>query len=96
MDLLRSWIDETLSHIPSECVLYGGTYDTLEDKSPAAILNNLNCLIAALKEKNSAMKVHVCQLVPPPKTQEAQANTLDYNEHFMKSALTWNIITTQY
>lgn len=84
MGLLISWIDEKLTQIPSECVLYGGIYDIIEEKSPTAILNNLDCLITALKEKNSAMKVHVCQLVPPPTTEEIQAKILDYNEHLTK------------
>lgn len=84
MGLLRSWIDEKLTQIPSECVLYGGIYDIIEKKSPTAILNNLDSLITALKEKNSAMKVHVCQLVPPPTTEEIQAKILDYNEHLTK------------
>ncbi len=54
-------------------------------------------MIAALKEKkNSAMKVHVCELVPPPMTQEVQAKTLDYDEHLMKwgEANGMNIIKT--
>ncbi len=52
MDLLRSWIGEKLSQIPSECVFYDGINDILEEKfydgindileekSPTAILSN--------------------------------------------------------
>lgn len=30
------------------------------------------------------MKVYVCQIVPPPMSQEIQAKTEDYNEHLTK------------
>lgn len=84
MDLLRSWKKEKLSQTGSECILYDCIFDIHEEKSPTSVLNNLSFLIAALKEKNSAMKVHVSQLVPPPMSQEIQAKTIDYNEHLMK------------
>ncbi|KAK3855973.1 hypothetical protein Pcinc_037657 [Petrolisthes cinctipes] len=84
MDLLRCWINEKLSHIPSECILYNGITDILEEKSPTTILNNLGLLIADLKETNSDMKVRVCQIVPPPSPQEIQAKIHDYNEQLIK------------
>ncbi|KAK4306197.1 hypothetical protein Pmani_021972 [Petrolisthes manimaculis] len=85
MDLLRCWINEKLSHIPSECILlYNGITDILEEKSPTTILNNLGLLITDLKETNSDMKVRVCQIVPPSSPQEIQAKIHDYNEQIIK------------
>lgn len=83
MDLLRCFIFEKLSNIPSECILYNGIADILSEKSPTTIQNKLDLLITDLKETNSNMKICVCQLVPPPSPQEIQAKTQDYNEQLI-------------
>lgn len=84
VDLLRSWVTEKLSQIPSECVIYCGIYDILEEKSPVTILDNLGSLISDLKEKNSNMKVYICEIVPAPMYEEIQAKIEAYNEHLTK------------
>lgn len=84
MDLLTSWVTQKLSQIPSECVLYSGIHDLLEESSPATILDNLGSLISALREKNSSMKVYVCQVVPLPTCQDVNDKIEDYNEQLTK------------
>lgn len=84
MDLLTSWVTQKLSQIPSVCVLYSGIHDLLEESSPATILDNLGSLISALREKNSSMKVYVCQVVPSPTCQDVNAKIEDYNEQLIK------------
>ena len=84
MDLLRSWVTEKLTKTPSDCVIYNGIYDLLEDKTPAIILDNLGALISDLKEKNTNMNVYVCQIVPSPMCQEMHAKIEDYNKHLLK------------
>ena len=84
MDLLRSWVIEKLHRSPSECVIYCGLYDILRDVTPEKILDNLGLLISDLKEKNSDMKISVCQIVPVPMSQETETKIDDYNRHLEK------------
>lgn len=84
MDLLRSWVAERLVKAPSECVIYNGTYDLLEDQTPEIILDNLGALISDLKEKNVNMNIYVCQIVPSPMCEEMHAKMEEYNEHLLK------------
>ena len=84
MDLLRSWVTEKLNRSPSDCVIYGGVYDILCDVAPEIILDNLGVLISDLKEKNTEMKIYVCETVPIPMSQEIQAKIDNYNEHLEK------------
>lgn len=84
MNLLRSWVTEKITQIPSKCVIYNGINDILEGELPATILDNLGSLISDLKEKNNSMKICVCQVVPMPTTQEIQTKTEDYNELLVK------------
>lgn len=84
MDLLRSWVNEKLTQTPSICVIYNGINDILEEELPATILDNLGSLISELKEKNNAMKIYVCQVVPTPMTQENLTKIEDYNELLVK------------
>ena len=84
MDLLRSWVIEKLNQIPSECVIYSGIYDILDEKSPAAILDNLGSLISDLKERNNDMNIYVCQIVPSPTCPIIQVKIEDYNTQLFK------------
>ncbi len=84
MDLLRSWVNEKLTQTPSICVIYNGINDILEEELPATILDNLGSLISELKDKNNAMKIYVCQVVPMPMTQENLTKIEDYNELLVK------------
>ncbi|KAK3852968.1 hypothetical protein Pcinc_040466 [Petrolisthes cinctipes] len=84
MDLLRSWVNEKLNRIPLECVIYGGMYDILHDVAPEIILDNLGCLISDLKEKNTDMKINVCQIVPTPMSHKTQVKIQEYNEQLEK------------
>ena len=84
MDLLSSWVSEKLTLIPSKCVIYNGMNDILEERLPTAVLDNLGSLISDLKEKNSAMKIYVCQVVPMSMTQEIETKIDDYNELLLK------------
>ena len=51
---------------PSDCIIYSGTLDIIDEHSPDTILDNLGSLISDLKEKNSNMNVYVCKIVPSP------------------------------
>ena len=84
MDLLRSWVNEQLKTIPSECEIYCGLYDILEGKTPENILDCVGYLISDFKEKNNKMKINVCQIVPVPLSLEIQCNISDYNEQSLK------------
>lgn len=84
MDLLGSWVSENLQSIPSECIIYGGMYDILAEKTPDNILDCLGSLISNLKEKNSEMKIYVCQVVPVPGSPEIASKISDYNEQLFK------------
>ena len=84
IDLLRSWVYEKLQSVPSECVILGGVYDIFEESPPEIILDHLGSLISDLKEKNSEMKIHVCQVVPVPEPQEVQNKVKYYNEQLIK------------
>lgn len=84
IDLLRSWVTEKLQSAPSECVILGGVYDILEELPAEIILDHLGSLISDLKEKNSEMKIHVCQVVPVPEPQEFQAKVKYYNDRLIE------------
>lgn len=84
MALLSSWVSENLQAIPSQCILYGGLYDILDDKTPENILDCLGSLISDLKVKNSEMKIYVCQVVPVPEFPEIASRIVDYNEQLSK------------
>ena len=47
-------------------------------------LDHLGSLISDLKEKNSEMKIHVCQVVPVPEPLEIQAKVKYYNEQLLE------------
>ena len=55
IDLLRSWIAEKLDRTPTECVIYCGLNDIIEELPSENILDNLGSLISDLKEKNCEM-----------------------------------------
>ena len=80
MDLIRCWVTEKMSKIPSECIVYCGIQDIVDEKSPTIILDILGSLISDLKEKNANMKVYVCQIVPTPTSQELNTNIKNYND----------------
>lgn len=88
LDLLRSWVNEKLQKSPSECIIYCGTADILEKHSSAAIFDNLGALISDMKEKNSTMTVHVCQVVPYSTHQEIQERIEGFNDDLVKWAET--------
>lgn len=70
MDLFRCWVNEKLRKTPSECIIYCGTTDILEEHTSATILDNLGTLVSDLKEKNNTMNVYVCKVVPYNEIQE--------------------------
>ncbi|KAK3852578.1 hypothetical protein Pcinc_040839 [Petrolisthes cinctipes] len=84
MDLIKSWVTHKLDRIPSECILYSGINDLLEEYSPTTILDNLGSLISALKDKNNSMKIYVCQIVPLSMCQDIIAKIEEYNEQLTK------------
>ncbi|KAK4321346.1 hypothetical protein Pmani_007827 [Petrolisthes manimaculis] len=84
MDLIKSWVTHKLDRIPSECILYSGINDLLEEYSPTTILDNLGSLISALKDKNNSMKIYVCQIVPSSMCQDIIAKIEEYNEQLTK------------
>ncbi len=81
VDLLRCWISEKLTLIPSKCVIYCGVNDIIRNTDPDSIIDNFSTLINVLKEKNKDMEVHICQLVPTLLSQDIQAKIGDLNEH---------------
>lgn len=91
MNLLRSWVTQKLNRIPSECVLYNGIHES----SPTTTLDTLGSLISALKDKNSSMKIYVCQIVPSPMCQNDNAKIEDYNEQLTKWPETNGISETE-
>ena len=62
MDLLRRWLKEKLSFIPSDCVLYCGLYDINDGSCNDSILDNLGSLISDLKDKNNTVNINVYQV----------------------------------
>ena len=55
MDLLRSWVEQKMQTIPSECIINCGLYDIQNSVSPEHILDDLGSLISNLKEKKMAI-----------------------------------------
>lgn len=84
MDLIRSWVNEKMHKSPSECILYSGTSDILDEHPPETILDNLGSLISDLKEKNSTMNVFVCKIVPSPLQRDVHCKIEDYNNHLVQ------------
>lgn len=66
MDPLKSWMTQKLSRIPSECILYNGIHDFLEERAPTRMLDNLGSVISVLKNKNSSMNVYICKIMRHP------------------------------
>lgn len=81
MDLLRSWVREKLSWIPSDCVVYCGLHDINDGLSSDAILDNLGSLISDLKDKNSAMNINICQIALVPMLTEINNKIAEYNDN---------------
>ena len=51
MDLLRSWVSEKMPKYPSDCIIYSGTSDIIDEHSPDTLLDNLGSLTSDLKKK---------------------------------------------
>ena len=69
MSLIKSWIVEKLDHPLTECIVYGGAQDILEEeKNPETILDELGDIVSELKSKNENITVKVCELVPSLKS----------------------------
>ncbi|KAK3889699.1 hypothetical protein Pcinc_006265 [Petrolisthes cinctipes] len=83
-DLLRSWISEKLNWTPTECVIYSGIHDIIDESPSENILDNLGSLISDLKDKNYEMNIYVCQVVPPTTVQQFKDQIETYNEHLLK------------
>ena len=84
IDLLRSWITEHLSKTPTECILYCGIKDILDELPHVNIYDKLGALVSDLKEKNSNMKAYICQVIPISESQETKKKIETYNEHLLE------------
>ena len=87
-DLLKSWVNEKIQKAPSECIIYCGTTDIIEENSSAAILDNLGALISDMKEKNNTMNIYVCQVVPYSTQKGIQERIEGFNDDLVKWAET--------
>ncbi|KAK4294401.1 hypothetical protein Pmani_032972 [Petrolisthes manimaculis] len=88
MDRLRCWVNEKLRKSPSDCIIYCGTNDTIEENSSAKILDNLGALISELKEKNNSINVYVCNVVPYSTHEDIQERIEGFNNDVVKWAET--------
>lgn len=77
MDMIKSWVTQKLDRIPSQCILYKCIHDILEGSAPTPILDNLGCLISALKDKNNSMNIYACQIVPSSTCQDVNVKIED-------------------
>ncbi len=84
IDSIRRWIQDRLNKTPTECVLYCGISDVLDESPHEIILDNIGALVSELKEKNCNMKIFVCQIVPPCVSQDLKENIESFNEHLLK------------
>lgn len=84
MDLLKCWVNDKLRKSPSECIIYCGSEDVIEEHSPATVLDNLSSLICNLKEKNNTMNVYVCKVVPYSLQREVREKIEAYNDQLAK------------
>lgn len=84
MSLIKSWITEKLEHPLSECIVYSGAQDILEEeKSPEAILDELGDIVTELKSKNENIVVKVCELVPSMKSVDYVNKINIYNNKLL-------------
>lgn len=84
IDLLRSWVTETMNQAPSVCVIYCGINDIIEESPSDKILDNLGSLTSVLKEKKPDIKLYICQVVPPAMLDQLSAQTEAYNDHLLR------------
>lgn len=84
IDMQRQWVHKFLKVIPTECIIYSGMYDILNNVSTDVILDNLGYLISDLKDKNNNIKTYVCQIVPMPIPHAAQTKVVEYNEQLVE------------
>ena len=69
VSLIKSWIVEKLDNPLTDCIVYCGAQDLLEEeKTTEAILDELGDFVAELKSKNENITVKVCELVPSLKS----------------------------
>ena len=80
MAMLRSWIDEKLTHSLKECIICCGMQDLLEvETTPEEAINHLETLVANLKENSEDIKIKVCELVPSLKSEEIADKINQFN-----------------
>lgn len=84
IDSIRRWIQDHFNKAPTECVLYCGISDVLEESPHEIILDNMGALVSDLKEKNCSMKIFVCQIVPPNVSQDLKESIEYFNDHLLK------------
>ncbi|KAK4289455.1 hypothetical protein Pmani_037572 [Petrolisthes manimaculis] len=93
VDLVRKRISEQLNNkAPTECVIYCGINDILDESPHEIILDNIGALVTDLKEKNCSMKIYVCQIVPPNNSHGLKENIESFNECLIKWGETNGII----
>lgn len=92
IDSIRRWIPEQFHKTPTECVLYCGINDILDESPHENVLDNIGALVSELKEKNCNMKVYVCQIVPPSVLLDSKENIESFNEHLLKWGETNGIV----
>ena len=84
IDIIRSRLTEQLYKTPTECILYCGINDILDEPPHEIVLDNIGALVSDLKVKNCSMKIYVCQIVPPSVSQEMKDNIESFNEQLLK------------
>ena len=80
MAMLRSWIEEKLTHPLKECVIYCGTQDILEkETTPDETIDELVTLVADLKRSYDGIIIKICELVPSLKSVELNVKINQFN-----------------
>ena len=84
IDLLRCWVNEKLNWNPVKAVLYCGMSDVIADRNVSDVIDGLGTLVASLKEKNEAMEIFICELVPDMKEEALQSKVKDFNRKLIE------------
>ena len=80
ISMLKSWIEEKLTHPLKECVIYCGVQDLLDkENTPEESIKGLDSLLADFRANSEDVKLKICELVPSLKSVELNVKINQFN-----------------